>query len=49
MIQAFEYMNVHGYQVKIPGQEELHMLLSAYTTAVFEPIIHGYPQEKMEH
>ena len=49
MIQAFEYMNVHGYQVKIPGQEELHMLLSAYTTAVFEPIIHGYSQEKMEH
>lgn len=49
MTRAFEYMKTHGYNVNIPTQEELHMLLSAYTTAVFEPIIHGYSKEKMEH
>lgn len=49
MTLAFDYMRSHGYHVKVPTQEELHMLLSAYTTAVLEPIVHGYPQEKMEH
>ena len=49
MTKAFEYMKAHGYHVKVPTQEELHMLLSAYTTAVFEPVIHGYTQEKMKH
>ena len=29
-------------------KEKLHMLLSAYFTAVFEPIIHGLPDEKVE-
>lgn len=49
MMRALEYMRERGYHVKVPTQEELHMLLSAYTTAVFEPVIHGYTQEKMEH
>lgn len=49
MTRALEYMRDRGYHVKVPTQEELHMLLSAYTTAVFEPVIHGYTQEKMEH
>ena len=49
MMKAFAYMKDHGYHVKVPTREELHMLLSAYTTAVFEPIIDGYSQEKMEH
>ena len=49
MTKAFEYMKAHGYCVKVPIQEELHMLLSAYITAVFEPIVHGYSQSKMEH
>ena len=26
--------------------EELHLLLSAYNTALFEPVIHGYPLEE---
>lgn len=49
MTRAFEYMKAHGYSTNVPEQEELHMLLSAYTTALFEPIIHGYSSEKMEH
>ena len=28
-------------------QEELHMLLSAFVTAIIEPIIHEYPDEKL--
>jgi hypothetical protein len=26
--------------------KEMHLLLSAYTTALFEPVIHGYTEEE---
>ena len=35
-----------GYQTIELGEEELHMLLSAYLTACFEPIIHDYDDKK---
>lgn len=49
MMQALGYMRAHGYPVQEISKEELHMLLSAYTTAIFEPVIHNYPEEKMNH
>ena len=29
-----------------PNMEEYHLLLSAYTTAMFEPVIHNYTMEE---
>ena len=49
MMETFEYMRAHGCEIKIPTQEEMHTLLSAYLTAVFETILHGYEKEKMEY
>ncbi|MBQ9155891.1 MAG: TetR/AcrR family transcriptional regulator [Eubacterium sp.] len=35
-----------GYQVWDIEPKELHMLLSAYTTAMFEPVVHNYSLEE---
>ena len=35
-----------GYAVRDIDPKELHLLLSAYTTALFEPVIHNYSQEE---
>ena len=45
---ALVYMRQHGYPAKEMSEEEIHMLLSAYLTAIIEPIIHGYSQEKIK-
>ena len=45
---AISFMKSCGYPAKELEKEELHMLLSAYLTAVFEPIIHGLSDEKVE-
>lgn len=49
MTQALDYMREHGYPVQEISMEELHMLLSAYTAAIFEPVLHDYPEEQMNH
>lgn len=46
-MEAIRYLKEKGYQVAEPGEEELHMLLSAYLTACFEPIIHDYEDAKV--
>ena len=48
MIDAFEYLRKSGYPVKKIDEEEIHMLLSAYLTACFEPIIHEYDDTKID-
>lgn len=35
-----------GYAVREISPAELHLLLSAYTTALFEPVAHGYTLEE---
>ena len=45
---ALVYMRDHGYPAREMGEEEIHMLLSAYLTAIIEPIIHGYSQDKIK-
>ena len=39
---------MEGYPVIDINEEELHILLSAYLTACFEPIIHDYDETKIE-
>lgn len=46
-MEAIRYLKEKGYQVAELGEEELHMLLSAYLTACFEPIIHDYEDAKV--
>ena len=47
LANAIDWMKAQGYPAIHLEQEELHMLLSAYITAIVEPIIHGYPDEKI--
>ena len=48
LADAIRFMKEQGYPAQILDKEELHMLLSAYLTAVFEPIIHGLEDERIE-
>ena len=45
--QAFQLLKKKGYPVKEIDEDTLHVLLSAYVTACFEPIIHDYSEEKI--
>ena len=47
-LKAIRYLKKKGYPAKELDEEVLHMLLSAYITACFEPIIHNYNDEKIE-
>jgi len=47
-MEAIEYLKEKGYPVIDINEEELHILLSAYLTACFEPIIHDYDEIKIE-
>ena len=47
--QLLRYMPMlkkQGYAVRDIDSKELHLLLSAYTTALFEPVIHNYSLEE---
>ena len=46
--EAIRYLKEKGYPTAELSEEELHMLLSAYLTACFEPIIHDYDNVKIE-
>ncbi len=47
-MDAILYLKKKGYPVICIDEEELHMLLSAYLTACFEPIIHDYDKVKID-
>lgn len=47
-LDALKYLKKKGYPVKVVTEEELHMPLSAYLTACFEPIIHDYDEASIE-
>ncbi len=38
-----------GFPVKEVREEELHLLLSAYVNALFEVVVHDFPQEEAKH
>ena len=39
-------LRAKGYRVRDISPKELHLLLSAYTAAQFEPVVHGYPLDE---
>ena len=47
-LEAVMYMKKKGYPAIEISEEELHMLLSAYTTACFESIIHNDDDAKID-
>ena len=46
LLQYMPMLKAQGYAVKDITPKELHLLLSAYTTALFEPVIHNYSVEE---
>ena len=48
MFQALAALKEQGYAVKEVSEKEMHMLLSAYMTAIMEPVIHDYTEEETE-
>ena len=45
-MKAFEHIREKGVPVKPITVDEIHVLLSAYITAVLEPIAHDWPTDK---
>ena len=46
LLKYLPMLKAQGYAVKDIDSKELHLLLSAYTTALFEPVIHNYSVEE---
>ena len=46
LLQYLPMLKAQGYAVKDIDSKELHLLLSTYTTALFEPVIHNYSVEE---
>ena len=46
LLSYIPFLREHGYKVKEIHEQELHILLSAYTTALFEPVVHHYPLDE---
>lgn len=46
MLSFLPMLRERGYAPREIDPKELHLLLSAYTTAMFEPVVHGYSQEE---
>ena len=49
MLEFFPLLRRQGYDVRKIEPKELHLFLSAYTTALFEPVIHDYTMEEALH
>ena len=47
-MKSIEYLKSKGYPTVDIDEEELHMLLSSYLTACFEPVIHEYDESKLD-
>ncbi|MCR5806094.1 MAG: TetR/AcrR family transcriptional regulator [Oscillospiraceae bacterium] len=46
---AIKQMRAAGFPAAEISDAELHFILSAFVTAVFEPVIHNYPDDMIEH
>ncbi len=49
MREGFQYLKERGYPVKSVAPEEVHILISAYITALWEPIVHDCAVEDIRH
>lgn len=45
-LKAFDHIRESGVPIKPISEDEIHVLLSAYLTAVLEPIAHDWPTDK---
>lgn len=48
MMRFLDCCKSGGVPVREIGRNEMHILISAYCTALFEPIVHGYDREEAE-
>ena len=46
LLNYFPMLRAQGHDVWEIDSRELHLLMTAYTTALFEPVIHNYSQEE---
>ena len=46
LLNYLPMLRAEGYAVRDIDPKELHLLLTAYTTALFEPVMHNYSQEE---
>ncbi len=46
LLNYLPMLRAEGHAVRDIDPKELHLLLTAYTTALFEPVIHNYSQEE---
>ncbi|MBR2766218.1 MAG: TetR/AcrR family transcriptional regulator [Blautia sp.] len=46
MLSFLPMLRERGYATREIDPKELHLLLSAYTSAMFEPVVHGYTEEE---
>ena len=44
--KAFDHIRAGGVPIRPISEDEIHVLLSAYLTAILEPIAHDWPLEK---
>ena len=45
LLNYLPVLKAQGYPVLDIAPQEMHLLMSAYTTALFEPVVHEYPLE----
>lgn len=48
MMEVLAFLSAHGYPVISVSEKEMHVFLSAFVTAIVEPIVHDYNKEEME-
>ena len=48
-IAFMEAAKKKGIEVKEMREEEMHLLMSAYVTALFEVVVHDFPMEDAVH
>lgn len=46
MMEFLSLISAEGRQVHPVSERELHILLSAYSAAMFEPVVHGYSKQE---
>ena len=49
MMKTLDILKAKGLPIKEINEDDLHLLLSAYETALFEPIVHNWPKDKTLH
>ncbi len=49
MMNYMALLRAEGYTVRDIDKNEMHLLLTAYMTALFEPVIHNYTQKEALH